>query len=164
MIDSKPARLRLSVAGAETSVFVIAPDDLPPATSRPGRQPDVRPLPLSETDRAAGVRRYEVTVEGWLFTVTSEDEARAILRERAGQGSAAARHHGPTVVTAPMPGRVVRIWVAQGDTVEAGQRLLAIEAMKMENEVRAPRGGTITLMAVSAESSVELGDELLTVR
>jgi len=43
------------------------------------------------------------------------------------------------VITAQIPGRVVRLWVAEGDTVEAGQRLLAIEAMKMENEVRAPR-------------------------
>jgi biotin carboxyl carrier protein len=63
-----------------------------------------------------------------------------------------------------MPGRVIRLWVREGDTVEAGQRLLAIEAMKMENEVRAPRGGTIASVGVSAQSSVELGDELLTVR
>ena len=47
------------------------------------------------------------------------------------------------VVKAQIPGRVVRLWVEEGDTVEAGQRLLAIEAMKMENEVRAPRAGTV---------------------
>ena len=42
----------------------------------------------------------------------------------------------------------VRLWVAEGDTVEAGQRLLAIEAMKMENEVRAPHAGTVESIAV----------------
>jgi biotin carboxyl carrier protein len=68
------------------------------------------------------------------------------------------------VVRAQIPGRVVRLWVAEGDTVEAGQRLLAIEAMKMENEVRAPRAGTVESIRVAAGSSVELRDELLTVR
>ena len=53
-----------------------------------------------------------------------------------------ARPAGSVVIKAQIPGRVVRLWVADGDTVEAGQRLLAIEAMKMENEVRAPRAGT----------------------
>ena len=71
---------------------------------------------------------------------------------------------GSAVVKAQIPGRVVRLWVAEGDTVEAGQRLLAIEAMKMENEVRAPRAGTVESIRVAADSSVELGDELLTVR
>jgi biotin carboxyl carrier protein len=63
-----------------------------------------------------------------------------------------------------MPGRVARLWVVEGATVEAGQRLLAIEAMKMENEVRAPRAGTVASIGVAVDSSVELGDELLTVR
>jgi biotin carboxyl carrier protein len=56
---------------------------------------------------------------------------------------------------------VIRLWVAQGDVVEPGQRLLAIEAMKMENEVRAPHAGTIEHIAVEPGSSVELRDELL---
>jgi biotin carboxyl carrier protein len=63
-----------------------------------------------------------------------------------------------------MTGRVVRIWVAVGDTVEAGQRLLAIEAMKMENEVRAPRAGVVASVLVAVSDSVEHGDELVTVR
>jgi oxaloacetate decarboxylase alpha subunit len=58
---------------------------------------------------------------------------------------------------------VVRVWVAEGDTVEVGSRLLAIEAMKMENEVRSPRAGTVSAVRVGAGQGVELGDELLTV-
>lgn len=105
-----------------------------------------------------------MTVDGWVFRVAVEAESRALLRERAGQGGPGARQHGPLIVKAPMPGRVVRLWVAEGDTVEAGQRLLAIEAMKMENEVRAPHAGTIASIGVAAGDSVELGEELLTVR
>ena len=96
--------------------------------------------------------------------MTVDDADRAVLRERAAQAGVARQHHGPVVVRAPMPGRIVRCWVAVGDTVEAGQRLLAIEAMKMENEVRAPRAGVVAGIAVAVGSSVELGDELVTVR
>jgi biotin carboxyl carrier protein len=130
----------------------------------PGRVPDVRQLEPSAADRAAGIARYETTVDGWVFEVSVENEARALLRERAGQAAAGAGYHGSDQITATIPGRVVRLWVAEGDTVEAGQRLLAIEAMKMENEVRAPRAGTVASIRVAPGSSVELREELLTVK
>jgi biotin carboxyl carrier protein len=125
---------------------------------------DVRALPASAADRTLGTRRFESTVHGWTFVVTVEPESRALLRDMASQADAGRQHHGPVVVRAPLPGRIARSWVAVGDTVEAGQRLLAIEAMKMENEVRAPRAGVVASIAVTAGSSVELGDELVTVR
>jgi biotin carboxyl carrier protein len=153
-------QLRLSVDGVAT--FVIGPADVP--VDVPGLPPEVHPIPRSTEDRALGVRRFEATVDGWSFIVTVEPERRATLRDRVAQGEAARRHHGPVIVRAPMPGRIVRSWVAAGDTVETGQRLLSIEAMKMENEVRAPRAGVVTAIAVTAGSSVELGDELVTVR
>ncbi len=154
-------RLRLRVERVDDAVFDRGPDELGPA---PGRGPEVRTLGRSADDRATGVRRFETTVDGWVFKVTVESESRAELRQRAGQGSGAAGQQGSDVVKAQIPGRVVRLWVTEGDTVEAGQRLLAIEAMKMENEVRAPRAGTVGSIRVAADSSVELGDELLTVR
>jgi biotin carboxyl carrier protein len=67
------------------------------------------------------------------------------------------------VVRAQIPGRITRVWVAAGDHVEAGQRLLAIEAMKMENEVRTPRAGIVESVAATVGSAVELGDELVIV-
>ena len=157
-----PARLRLTVEAPDAHAHVIslASDELPPTDPRA----HVRPLTASTAEQAAGIRRFEVTVDGWAFTVAVEDEARALLRDRAGRGGPGAARHGPIIVKAPMPGRVVRLWVAEGDTVEAGQRLLAIEAMKMENEVRAPHAGTIASIDVAAGDSVELGEELLTVR
>ena len=54
--------------------------------------------------------------------------------------------------------------VAAGDAVEAGQRLLSVEAMKMENELRAPRAGTVERIAVAAGQTVELGDTLIVIR
>jgi len=153
--------LRLSIAGLTDEAIHADPDEL----GRPaGREPEVRPLTRTADDRAAGVQRFETSVDGWVFVVMVEDEPRALLREKAGQGSELAGHHGSDVVKAQIPGRVVRLWVAEGDIVEPGQRLLAIEAMKMENEVRAPRAGTVESITVAADSSVELGDELLTVR
>jgi biotin carboxyl carrier protein len=126
-----------------------------------GRQPEVRALAQSADDRAAGIHRYETSVDGWVFEVSVEDEPRALLREKAGQGAGAGRRKGSDTIRAQIPGRVVRLWVEVGDVVETGQRLLAIEAMKMENEVRAPHAGTIEHIAVEPGGSVELRDELL---
>ena len=153
-------RLRLSVANVDAATYDLVPADL--GAPGPGA-PEVRPLKRSESDRAAGQQRYEVTVDGWVFTVLAEQATRAELRERAGQGVRRNQLAGRFVVKAQLPGRIVRLWVAEGDTVEAGQRLLAIEAMKMENEVRASQAGTVAALKVAVGASVELGDELLVV-
>ena len=153
-------RLRLSVANVDDAIFEMAPEEI---TQRSGATPDVRPLKLSNADRTTGQRRYEVTIDGWIFTVLAEPAARAELRERAGQTAQREHVGGRHVVKAQLPGRVARLWVAEGDTVEAGQPLLAIEAMKMENEVRALQGGTVVSIKVAVGASVELGNELLVV-
>ncbi len=57
-------------------------------------------------------------------------------------------------VKAPIPGLITQVLVQAGDTVSAGQPLLVLEAMKMENEIRAPRAGTVTAVHVSANQSV----------
>ena len=146
--------LRLDIEGES---FHRAPEQLPAE----GRPIAVREVARSADDGTAGIHRYETTVDGWVFSVAVEDEPRALLRERAGEGASGGRRHGSDEIRAQIPGRVVRLWVTEGDTVEAGQRLLAIEAMKMENEVRAPRSGTVEEVHVAAGDSVELGDELL---
>jgi biotin carboxyl carrier protein len=87
-------------------------------------------------------------------------------RARSGSraGAAAAPRDGTRVVKSPMPGRVVRVLVAAGAYVEAGQALLVLEAMKMENEVRAAIAGTVVDVAVSAGHAVESGARLMTLR
>ena len=123
-------------------------------------RPVVLRLPGSPAERAAGQVRREVVAGGWRFEVTVEDAARAALRERAGRvgGDVA----GPTrlVVRAQIPGRVVSVGVRDGQSVEAGQRLLSVEAMKMENEIRAQRAGRVERVTVKPGQRVERGDEL----
>jgi biotin carboxyl carrier protein len=125
---------------------------------------DVLLLPVPDAARtAAGIRRVEVVVDGWRFEVDLEPEARAALRDRATRSSGDVVRGGPLQLRAIIPGRVLSVDVADGDSVEAGQRVLVVEAMKMQNELRSPRAGTITGVAVGPGQTVELGDVLLVV-
>lgn len=110
-----------------------------------------------------GVRRFEVVVDGWRFDVEAEPAARAALRERARRGREEAGRSGPTEVHAIIPGVVVSVSVSAGDEVTAGQQLLVVEAMKMQNELRAPRDGTIERVATSQGATIEVGDLLLVI-
>jgi biotin carboxyl carrier protein len=74
--------------------------------------------------------------------------------------SSTADDHGPRKLTAPMPGKVVRVLVAQGAQVESGTSVLVVEAMKMQNEIKSPRRGTIEKILVSEGASVNAGDVL----
>jgi biotin carboxyl carrier protein len=67
------------------------------------------------------------------------------------------------VIEAVMPGRVVRLLVEEGQEVEAGQGVLVLEAMKMENEVAAPRAGTVSTVKVAQGETVETGQLLAVV-
>ena len=66
-------------------------------------------------------------------------------------------------IKAPMPGRVVRVLVAAGDRVKTRQGVVVVEAMKMENELRTPRDGTVKEIRVAAGSAVESGAILLVI-
>ena len=81
-------------------------------------------------------------------------------RRRAGASDGAG---GPQRIVAPMPGKVVRILVAAGDTVTARQGLVVVEAMKMENELRAARAGRVVSVAVAEGQSVDAGAVLAVV-
>jgi biotin carboxyl carrier protein len=103
----------------------------------------------------------EVLVDGWHLDVAVESERRASLREKARRGAGTADHGGPTEVRAIIPGRVVSVSVAPGDEVVAGQQLLVVEAMKMQNELHAPRAGTVSSVAAGTGRTIEVGDLLL---
>jgi biotin carboxyl carrier protein len=68
--------------------------------------------------------------------------------------------HGPKKLTAPMPGKIVRVLVDQGNPVEAGAGVLVVEAMKMQNEIKSPKKGTIQKILVSEGTAVNAGDVL----
>jgi biotin carboxyl carrier protein len=100
----------------------------------------------------------DVTVSGYRSRVRVESE-----RVRAaGRLGNAADSHGEKVVRSPMPGRVVKVLVAKGDTVRAGQGLVVLEAMKMENEVRARAAGTVANVHVTTGAAVEGSAVLVT--
>jgi len=69
---------------------------------------------------------------------------------------------GRVTIKAPMPGLVKAVSVAQGDQVQTGQRLVVLEAMKMENEITAPSGGHITEVHITAGATVDAGKPLIT--
>jgi biotin carboxyl carrier protein len=111
---------------------------------------------------AAGRRVLEVVVDGWRFEFDVEEAARAELRERASRDRSAGLGAGePLEIRAIIPGRIGSVAVSAGDKVALGQTLLAVEAMKMQNELRAPRAGTVTRVAAAAGTTVELGDLLV---
>lgn len=110
-----------------------------------------------------GATLREVVVEGWRIEVEVEGERRAALRERARRGHDVAAKSGPIEVRAIIPGRIVALSVGPGDEVAAGQQLLVLEAMKMQNELRAPREGAIERVPVAVGENVEVGDLLMVI-
>jgi len=116
-----------------------------------------------EQAMAGGVRRREVLVDGFRFEIDVEPERIAALRERASRGRAASAHRGPLEVRAIIPGKVVAVSIAAGDAVTAGQQLLVVEAMKMQNELRAPRDGIVERVGVAQGVNIEVGDLLVVI-
>ena len=157
------SRYRITDRVTDDHVADIATDAAPSAaTAVPRRRPLV--LPSTHPPSARGRTGVEVVIDGWRFEFEVEDADIHDLRRRATATREAGADHGPTDVRAIIPGRVVSVAVVAGDDVEAGQRLLSVEAMKMENELRAPRAGTIDRIAVGPGQTVELGDTLIVLR
>lgn len=87
---------------------------------------------------------------------------RAAAPATAPAPAAAPAAGGPANVTSPLPGTVLRLCKNTGDTVAAGEVVMIVESMKMENEVVAPEGGRIASIAVAAGSAINTGDLLFT--
>jgi biotin carboxyl carrier protein len=82
---------------------------------------------------------------------------------RASSTGGTAHAAGPAAIVAPMPGRVVKVLVAPGDAVAARQGLVVVEAMKMENELRAPRAGTVAEVRVQEGAPVDANAVLVVI-
>jgi biotin carboxyl carrier protein len=102
----------------------------------------------------------------WALGTVGERLEVAAVDERARQAEALTERRGPRAsggtVVAPMPGLVVRLEVAPGQHVEAGAGLVVVEAMKMENELRAARAGVVAAVHVAVGQAVEKGAPLVT--
>lgn len=98
-----------------------------------------------------------IVIDGYRFAIEVCDPRRW-SRKDAARGA-----DGVQTVAAPMPGKVVRVLVAPGDEVSAGQGLLVVEAMKMQNEMKAARAGRILSLAVKEGATVIAGEVLATI-
>ena len=123
---------------------------------------DARPVANDRWSLLVGSRSYEakvtrdkttyrVEIDGRSFSFDLTDPAKAMIR-RAGAGA-----HGPGRIAAPMPGRIVRLLVGLGQEVRRGEGVVVVEAMKMENELTAPRDGVVTEIGVDEGQAVEGG-------
>lgn len=102
----------------------------------------------------------QVLLHGRLYQAIVEDEREKRLREAAGGGVAA---DGEFRLKAPMPGLVVSVLVSEGQVIHKGQVLLILESMKMQNELKSPKDGTISRIRVKAGETVEQKQSLLSV-
>lgn len=103
-------------------------------------------------------KAYEVSVNGKSYSVGLSDDLDQLIAEMGfelGAGSAISR------IEAPMPGLILDIQVAEGDTVQEGDALLVLEAMKMENVILSPRDGVISEIAVARGAAVDKKDLLV---
>ena len=98
--------------------------------------------------------RYTLWLDGFRYEVEALDERARAIRELS---AASAGPTGPAPLVAPMPGMIVRVAVQVGDAVQAGQGLVVMEAMKMENELRATAAGTVKAVLAQPGTAVEKG-------
>lgn len=113
------------------------------------------------------MKKYRVTVNGTVYEIKLEELTGAAPSAPAAAPAApaaAAAPAGGEQVTSPMPGTILAVNVAVGDTVKRGQVLMILEAMKMENEIMCPCDGKIASVNTSKGSSVESGTLLCVIQ
>lgn len=108
--------------------------------------------------RRDGRGQYSIWTDSHRFEVEALDERRRTIRDMSGMRVG---RTGPAPLLAPMPGLVVRVDVQPGDIVQAGQPLVVMEAMKMENELRSTSGGVVRAVRVQPGAAVEKGATLV---
>jgi biotin carboxyl carrier protein len=104
---------------------------------------------------------YLLFVGDRVVECTVDDKIKIVdpRRLRSGQNSGG-HHQGAAQIVAPMPGKVVRVHVEAGATVEKGAGVIVVEAMKMQNEMKSPRAGVIVAVNVKPGDTVNAGDVL----
>jgi biotin carboxyl carrier protein len=155
-VDGRPARL--SVEGTR---FRYARGE----GESPQSDFSIEPAGEGRFSVLAGARSYEVTllsggeisVNGRVFRVEVFDPRALRSRERGGESQ------GRRKILAPMPGRVVRVLVELNQEVEAGQGLIVVEAMKMQNEMKSPQAGRVAEVKTSPGAAVAAGEVLLVI-
>jgi acetyl-CoA/propionyl-CoA carboxylase, biotin carboxylase, biotin carboxyl carrier protein len=141
-----------------TSFLVDHPEVVPPGAT-PGDREDEPGTAWTKRVLEVNGRRFQVRLPAGSLNGASGGAGRSRLRVRR-------RHaHGPSGprFASPIQGAVLRVFKAVGDEIAAGDPIMVVEAMKMENELRAQRAGRLTELAVDVGSNVKVGDHLFTI-
>ena len=156
LIDGKPHRLDVSREGDQWFCTV---DGEPIAANALVTRPDV--LSIVIDGRAYEVKRERTPADTHLWVKNSRFSVEVrdprSLRSRKAKGGST---EGPQKIAAPMPGKIVRILAPAGATVEAGQGIIVVEAMKMQNEMKSPKAGKVKQVLVAENATVNAGDVL----
>jgi biotin carboxyl carrier protein len=150
-VDGHPSRVDAARIDGHTLSLIVADGSAAAGQRLTSREVSVAPDPISG--------QLAVHVGATAVTVTLNGRRRWGRKDDgAGTGS------GPQRLVAPMPGKVVRVLVKTGDQVTARQPVVVVEAMKMENELRAGRGGTVAEILAREGMSVDAGALLLVIQ
>ena len=159
-------KLSLIVNGAERTFEILTPapacrfrlDDRERSAQVETVEPGVYSVLMDGRSYEARVEHgpgaLGVVIDGYRFEIEVRDPRRW-SRKGAGLGA-----EGVQSIVAPMPGKVVRVLVAAGDAVEAGQGLVVVEAMKMQNELKSPKKGVVLKVLAEEGAAVNAGDVL----
>jgi biotin carboxyl carrier protein len=162
-------KLQVTIDGVETGIELLARD--PDCRFRFGGGPETAahvetPEPgvysILADGRSFDARVEEsadgliVVIDGHRFEIEVRDPRRRVRKPAGGHGE------GVQDVVAPMPGKVIRVLVAPGDAVTAGQGLVVVEAMKMQNELKAQRDGRVATVSAREGATVAAGEILAT--
>lgn len=163
-------KLSLTINGRECSIELLDPaplcrfqlaDRAPQQAEVEQLQPGVYSVLLDGYSYDAFVQGAPdgliVTIDGYRFEIEARDPRR-FSRTAAGRAG-----HGVQTLASPMPGKVVRVLAAAGDTVAAGQGIMVVEAMKMQNELKAARAGTVLTISAREGATVMAGESLATI-
>jgi acetyl/propionyl-CoA carboxylase alpha subunit len=120
-------------------------------------EPGVYSVIVDGCSHEIAITGSEVRVDGIHMQLEREDP------RRWSPASSAQKAAGWVAIKALMPGKVVRLLVEEGDEVAAGQGLLVVEAMKMQNEMKTPRAGRVSSIRVKKDEAVTAGSVLLTI-
>jgi biotin carboxyl carrier protein len=145
--------LRVEVRGKEGR-YTVSLDGAPLEVELAPRGPHLASLLVGGESHEVGL---EARPGGYAVLLPGETVVVDLAPAARGGSAPVPRAPGPARLTAPMPGRVVRVLAPMGADVASGEGLVVIEAMKMENEIRAPRAGRVQEVAVREGQAVEAG-------
>jgi len=172
-------KLEVHIGGRKRSVDLTRNPATDESPARWACWLDGQPVDVDAVEVATGT--YSILFEGQAFEVrvrpgvsgglvvqTADEEFPAAVVDPRAWRRGAGRHgsleaEGRQQIMAPMPGKVMRVLVSQGDAVEAGQGLLVVEAMKMQNEIRSPKTGTVEHLHAREGQAVNAGEVLAVV-